>query len=48
VVLYTYGCDALGGVVDLDIAAEAASGRHVVVVVWGRGCAVLVGCEVMY
>jgi hypothetical protein len=26
-----YGCDALGGVVDFDVAAEAASGGHFVV-----------------
>lgn len=30
---WTYGCDALGGVVDFDVAAEAASGGHVMVVV---------------
>jgi hypothetical protein len=29
----TYGCNAFGGIVDLDVAAEAASGRHFVRIV---------------
>lgn len=44
---WTYGCDAFGGVVDLDVAAEAASCGHSVVKMRGRdfvGVLVIWGC----
>jgi len=43
--LCTYSCDALGGVVDLDVAAGAASGRHIVVIMRGCGIVVLIAIE---
>ena len=40
-----YGRDAIGGIVNFNIAAEAASGRHLVILVQGCDLVVLVGSK---
>ena len=41
---FAYSCDALGGVVNLHVAAETTSGRHLAgtMMWWCRDCKVLI------